>query len=103
MTEGINHQSFFEQSIQEGGDVGFQGSILELLFQRGDDFTDWASVAAVKNRGPRFVEHQHPFRKHKLMLLPETIPAISSMTREHRPADGRDAWQRFIDPPTVIG
>ena len=66
--------------------VGLE-AVRKLSSQRGKEVVRRPSIAVLDDRGPRFIEHQHPFGKHDLMLLSERIPAIACMTRENRPED----------------
>ena len=67
--------------------VGGLKAVGKMTSQRGKQVVRRPSIAALDDRGSRFIEHQHPFGKHDLMLLSERIPAIACATRENWPTD----------------
>ena len=67
--------------------VGGLKAVGKLTSQRGKQVVGRPSIAVLDDRGSRFIEHQHAFGKHDLMLLSERIPTIACATRENWPAD----------------
>ena len=62
-------------------------AVRKLTSQHVKQLVRRPSITVLDDRGPRFIEHQHPFGKHDLMLLSERIPAIACATRENWPTD----------------
>jgi hypothetical protein len=83
----IAKKSFLRQPAEERGDIGCRIAVGKLGRQRGNQVVGGTTITASYNGRPRFIEDQHSFRKHNLVLLPERIPTIAHVTRKNWPAD----------------
>jgi hypothetical protein len=84
----FSNKTSLGQPSQEFRDIGLEAALWKLARQRSDQLLHRPSITELNDGGARFIENEHPFGKHELMLLAEHIVAIADVTRQHGPEDG---------------